>query len=66
MTTELYVVLWLIFLAGTWYSFRENGKMQYAQGISDAIEMHHTGELVYKITHNKDGEDDIEIKIKGG
>ena len=39
--------------------------MQYAQGISDAIEMHHTGELVYKITHNKDGEDDIEIKIKG-
>jgi len=66
MTTELYMILWLLFATGIWYSFKENGKLQYAQGMTDAIEMLHNGELKYRITHNRDGEDDIEIKIKGG
>ena len=63
---ELYIILWLLLFGGIYYSYREHGKLEYARGMSDAICMHHTGELEYKITKNNDGEEDIEIKINGG
>jgi hypothetical protein len=63
---ELYIVLWLLLAAGIYYSYKEHGKLQYARGMSDAICMHHKGELIYKITKNSDGEEDIDIRINGG
>jgi len=63
MINELYIVLWLLLMGAVWYFFRENGRLQYAKGMSDAIEMHSNGALQYKITKNKFGADGIEIKI---
>jgi hypothetical protein len=34
--------------------------------MSDAICMHHTGELQYRVVKSKNGEDKIQIKVKGG
>jgi hypothetical protein len=62
----LYILLWIIFLLGVFYTFKEHGRNKYNQGMSDAICMHHTGTLKYKITPNKNGEEDIEIEINGG
>ena len=50
---EMYVVLWIVLAAGIYYSFREHGKNQYNEGMSDAVCMHHTGELEYKVVRNK-------------
>ena len=63
---EMYVVLWIVLAAGIYYSFREHGKNQYNEGMSDAVCMHHTGELEYKVVRNNNGEEDVQIKIKGG
>ena len=52
---EMYVVLWIVLAAGIYYSFREHGKNQYNEGMSDAVCMHHTGELEYKVV-NKVGQ----------
>ena len=61
-----YVLVWAIIAAGIYYSFREHGKNQYYEGMADAVCMHHTGSLEYKIVINESGEEDIEIKINGG
>ena len=65
MTEELYMVLWLLFAAGVWYSYKEYGKQQYANGMTDAISMHSDGLLEYEIVRDKKGNNDIEIRIKG-
>ena len=61
-----YILLWATFFVGIYYSFREHGKNQYNEGMADAVCMHHTGSLEYKIIINESGEEDIEIKINGG
>ena len=61
-----YIFLWVAFAIGIYYSFKEYGKSQYNEGMADAVCMHHTGSLVYKIVTDANGEEDIEIKINGG
>ena len=63
---EIYIVLWVLLAGGIYYSFKQHGKNQYNEGMSDAICMHHTGELQYRIVKSKNGEDKVQIKIKGG
>ena len=63
---EIYIMLWALIAAGIYYSFDKHGKNQYNEGMSDAIVMHHSGALEYRIIQTKDGKDDIEIKINGG
>jgi hypothetical protein len=62
----IYILIWAVIAAGIYYSFREHGKNQYNEGMADAVCMHHTGSLEYKIVINESGEEDIEIKINGG
>ena len=59
----IYILIWAVIAAGIYYSFREHGKNQYNEGMADAVCMHHTGSLEYKIVINESGEEDIEIKI---
>ena len=61
-----YILLWVAFAIGIYYSFKEYGKSQYNEGMADAVCMHHSGSLVYKIVTDANGEEDIEIKINGG
>ena len=61
-----YVLMWTLVIAGVFYTYSEYGRNQYNEGMSDAICMHHTGTLEYRIKINEDGEEDIEIKINGG
>ena len=61
-----YIFLWVAFAIGIYYSFKEYGKSQYNEGMADAVCMHHSGSLVYKIVTDANGEEDIEIKINGG
>ena len=63
---EIYIVMWVLLAGGIYYSFKQHGKNQYNEGMSDAICMHHTGELEYRVVLNKDGEKDVQIKINGG
>jgi hypothetical protein len=63
---ELFLVIWIIIIAGILYSFKQYGNKQYADGMSDAINMHSTGALKYRIVTDKNGDNDIEIKINGG
>jgi hypothetical protein len=61
-----YLFIWIGLIIGVFYSYKEYGRLQYAEGMSDAICMHHTGSLVYKVVTDENGEEDIEIKINGG
>jgi len=63
---DLFLAIWIVIIAGILYSFKQYGYKQYAEGMSDAINMHHSGALQYRIVTDKDGNDDIEIKINGG
>ena len=63
---DLFLGTWVVIIAGILYSFKQYGNKQYAEGMSDAINMHHSGALQYRIVTDKDGNDDIEIKINGG
>ena len=63
---DLYIILWAILAGGIYYSFKKHGENQYNEGMSDAICMHHTGELQYRIVKSKNGEDKIQINVKGG
>ena len=63
---ELFLVIWIIIIAGILYSFKQYGNKQYTEGMSDAINMHSTGALEYRITTDENGDNDIEIKINGG
>ena len=62
----LYVLLWGVVAIGIFYSARKYGISQYAEGMADAIVMHHSGTLTYKVIMNEDGEEDLEIKINKG
>jgi len=66
MTTEIYILLWLLIAAGIGYAFKQYGELQHAQGITDAITMHHDKKLQYRITKDKSGKEHIEVKINGG
>jgi hypothetical protein len=59
----LYVLLWGAVAIGIFYSAKKYGSDQYSEGVADAIVMHYSGTLTYKIILNEDGEEDIEIKI---
>ena len=61
-----YIVIWAIIMGGILYTIKEYGKSQYNEGMADAVCMHHSGSLVYKIVTDANGEEDIEIKINGG
>ena len=61
-----YILLWAAFAVGIYYSFKEYGKNQYNEGVADAVCMHHTGSLVYKIVTDAKGEENIKKKINGG
>jgi hypothetical protein len=63
---ELYIVLWAILAGGIYYSFKEYGKRQYGEGMTDAICMHNEGTLKYKVIIDANGHEDIEIQVKGG
>lgn len=63
---DLFIVMWIIIIAGILYSFKQFGNKQYATGIEDAINMHHSGALKYRIVRTKNGEEKIEIKVNGG
>ena len=63
---NIYLVIWIILAIGIYYSYRQYGKRQYAEGMTDAICMHNAGELIYKVTIDNNGLEDIEIKINGG
>ena len=61
-----YILLWFVVMFGVLYTFKEHGRNKYNQGLSDAICMHYTGDLVYKVIADKNGEENIEIEINGG
>ena len=63
---NLYIALWALLATVIYYSYKQYGKRQYAEGMTDAICMHNSGELKYKITVDNNGNEDIEIKINGG
>ncbi len=63
---DLYIILWIILATGIYYSFKQYGKRQYGEGMTDAICMHNEGKLKYKVTIDKNGHEDIEIQINGG
>jgi len=63
---DMFIIMWIIIIAGILYSFKEFGKKQYAIGIEDAINMHHSGALKYRIVQTKNGKNKIEIKVNGG
>lgn len=63
---ESFLIIWIIIIAGILYSFKQYGNKQYTEGMSDALNMHHSGALEYRITTDENGNDDIEIKINGG
>ena len=63
---ELFLIVWIIIIAGILYSFKQYGNKQYTEGMSDALNMLHSGALEYRITTDENGNDDIEIKINGG
>jgi|TARA_R110000744_G_scaffold186412_1_gene305826 hypothetical protein len=61
-----YLLLWALVMGAVFYTYKEHGRNQYNEGMSDAICMHHTGTLKYDVILNEDGEEDLEIKINGG
>jgi hypothetical protein len=63
---DMFIIMWIIIIAGILYSFKQFGDKKYSTGIEDAINMLHSGALKYRIVHTKNGEDKIEIKVNGG
>ena len=63
--SHLYILLWTVISIGIYYAYKRHGQSEYAEGMADAIVMHNSGTLTYKVIVNEDGEEDIEIKING-
>lgn len=64
--SHLYFLLWIPIAYGIYRAFKKHGENEYAEGMADAVCMHHSGALKYEIVMNEDGDEDIKIEINGG
>jgi ribosomal protein S4E len=63
---EMFIIMWIVVISGVLYSFKQFGDKKYSTGMSDAINMHHSGALKYRMVPTKNGKNKIEIKVNGG